>query len=583
MMRTSLAVFLLLLPAVVAAQQEDQLPDLTPREFEIRGELQVSLPDLQRQPLRGFAPPPRTYVVPADRRAHVAPYGQDLDQLPDRGLAPGPAPSLMRAEPRTGQIDLLVGRHYARIGRLTVNAGGLGVDVGYNGYTGFDPFTAPGATQPSPDYTSDSDNLAGKVSFTTGDALQVNVSGHGRYHEYALLGARENPDQDQRQLRALGVTASVRGAEMQPQFTLEAGFQTSAAADPLGSADASFVLERQDESMFFGGGSITQGVLQVHGRVSTVSLQADLAPGTIAPFGFEIDWLNASVLTYESGTSYNLELDIGELSVGVGVVGFNPSESNRARMWTFLNPPEGDWGGLTVGPVADFRMSIGAATQFFARTEPSAEPRSQIDIYRTNPYAQISPAVAPDVHLLDAVFGVEVQTQVIRFDAFGGARLSPNQLYFERGGLGIGLETPLLYLARYDAASTYRVGANLTGYAPGDISISAGVEYRIARLTDQDRDIPYVAPLAGRVSVAAPFALGRGLLQASLRAEGTRPTESEDVDAPAWADLSVEAHYRLAGRFGLLVRADRLAGRAEQWPGFPHPPATITAGVRAGW
>jgi hypothetical protein len=57
----------------------------------------------------------------------------------------------------------------------------------------------------------------------------------------------------------------------------------------------------------------------------------------------------------------------------------------------------------------------------------------------------------------------------------------------------------------------------------------------------------------------------------------------DGVDADAWATLDAEARYLFTPNIGLLVRAERIAGRAEQWPGFPRPPAAVQGGLRVRW
>src|SRR5690554_4547478 len=132
-MRRALAL-LALLPFAAAAQPDERLPDLTPREFEIQGELQISLPDLQRQPLRGFAPPPRTYVVPADRQPYVAPYAQRVEDLPAVALPQPAPPAVVAVRPRVAQLDLAFGRYLGRLANLMLSTGGFGIDLGYSGY-----------------------------------------------------------------------------------------------------------------------------------------------------------------------------------------------------------------------------------------------------------------------------------------------------------------------------------------------------------------------------------------------------------------------------------------------------------------
>src|SRR5690606_9271474 len=139
--------------------------------------------------------------------------------------------------------------------------------------------------------------------------------------------------------------------------------------------------------------------------------------------------------------------------------------------------------------------------------------------------------------------------EAFRLVAYGGGRYSPVHLYFEREPSG---PEAGLYRANYDTALILRAGGDLTLYAPGGISLSLGAEGRVGSLTAQDdRDIPYLAPLGARLSVAVPFAAGRGLGQLAGTAEGARPTEIEGEDASGWADLGAEAHYRFARGIGL--------------------------------
>src|SRR5690606_41605007 len=85
------ALLLALAPLAATAQPDDErLPDLTPSVFEIQGELEIDLPQLERQPLSGFGPPPRTYVVPAQRPPATPPYSPPLVRPPTLPLAPPP-------------------------------------------------------------------------------------------------------------------------------------------------------------------------------------------------------------------------------------------------------------------------------------------------------------------------------------------------------------------------------------------------------------------------------------------------------------------------------------------------------------
>ena len=77
-----------------------------------------------------------------------------------------------------------------------------------------------------------------------------------------------------------------------------------------------------------------------------------------------------------------------------------------------------------------------------------------------------------------------------------------------------------------------------------------------------------------------PFARNRGRFGLAAYAEGARPTDRSGViNAPGWATLSAYGAYDLGG-FGVVLRGERLLGRAERWEGFPQEPYAVMLGVR---
>jgi hypothetical protein len=544
---------------VVAQQAPERLPELTPREFEIRGDLEVSLPDLQRQPLRGFTPPPRTYIVPADRRPFVGPYAQRVEDLPEDPLAAPATPSIVRSQPRTGQVDLLAGRYLARQGRLSLNAAGFGLDASYRGFSDYEPAAASGGLPDATRPRIGADDFEGSVGYSAGHALRLRVGLDGAYHQYGLLAYDPTPDlyDPKRTLRTYGGELSLSGdgsrsAPFSTLFRYERSDLSDEVNSPLGTGlqDAPLELSEQRAAL---AGRVTAGPAHI---------DASAALSGLGDAGF-----GGSLGSYSAGAGVDLDLGEARLRVGGRVLGFATSVAN------------GDAHSLQIAPVLAFDTPLSPTLRFYARNEPRLGQRSLADLARQNPYVEAAPLLAPDVDVLASEFGVEVQGGAARLAVYGGYDYSPTRLYFER----LPLSQSGLYAAHYDAATVARAGADVTLYGPGGISLSAGGAFRLARLPDQDRAIPLVSPLSARASLAVPFAGPRGLLQGALRFEGPRPTGVEGEDAPAWSELTLEGHYRFAGRFGALARAEHLLGRAEQWPGFPQPPAVLTLGVRAGW
>ena len=94
-MAALIPVAVLALRTASAQDPQPVLPNLAPREVEIRGQLVIQFPALERQPLIGFNPPPRIPTIPADRRPLVEEYKQNREchsilplgaERPNRGL-----------------------------------------------------------------------------------------------------------------------------------------------------------------------------------------------------------------------------------------------------------------------------------------------------------------------------------------------------------------------------------------------------------------------------------------------------------------------------------------------------------------
>ncbi len=542
----------LLAPLATAQTEPERLPDLTPRAFEIRGDLQISLPDLERQPLRGFAPPPRTYVVPADRRAFVAPYRQRLDDLPADPLAAPPPPQIATRTPVTGRLDAGVGRYFSRLGRFTVGREGVGVDARYSGFSSFQPFSGDSDAAGLGNLDAVSDVFSGRVAYRSAGPVRVGVGLDGGYQRYTLVGAFPSlaSTRSLRTGRVLGGEVALGGAafDVRARFA-STRYQTDRPATLLSSGD---------------GFDLDETRLSTDGTVQIGSVRLDAA-GALA--GLEAEGLGESLESYRVGGSLRVDLGRSELDVGARVLGYGASEAN------------GGGSSTTVGPVVRFETPLSPTARLSLRTAPRASGGSLADLFLANPFAVPQPIVAPDLHVLDGEIGLELQRRSVRVSVYSGLRLSPVLRYFERTAEP---SAAGLYEARYDGATVVRGGAAATLYAASGVRATAGAEVRSGTL-DGGGGIPYFAPLTGQLSLAVPFAAGRGLLQVTASAEASRPTETAGRNADAWATLDAEAQYGFASGIGLWLRAERLAGRAEQWPGFPRPPATVLAGLRVRW
>ncbi|WP_420457348.1 hypothetical protein [Rubrivirga sp.] len=516
-----------LVPALAQAQPDDrsQLPSLTPAVFESRGVIAVTLPVVERQPLSGFGPLPRRYVVPAEREPVTQPFDPDLDALPALALAPPPEPPATDLDVRNLRAEAGAGAYLARYGRLDLSAGGAAgeffVDAAYDGF-------------PETDGRIASDRVevrAGGQSFGPG---RVRLEGYGLFDAYTTPG--------------LGFSRRMRqmaGAEL--------GLET------VGSVPAAVTvgfeqgrLTRADDSE-----TTTEGRVDAAARVALFqqSLLADLAGGTAGSgsVGTDVQYGAAGIALSLAGA------DGLRLTLGARALVYDASATAGA----------GD--AQAIGPIVDVRLPLGPAASAFAVNDPHLAVRSLTDLTGDNPYVVAAPIVAPDVVPVDARAGLELRSAVARARVFGTAFVAPTFLAFEEFSGG--------FDAVYLDARSYGIGADLALVLPLGATASAGVEVRSGRA--EGGEIPFFAPLVGRAGVQVPFASGRGRVGLAADAESARPTDRlGDLEAAAFGRLSLDARYALTGPLAVVLRGERLLGEAERWPGFPEPPFTVLLGVR---
>ena len=513
----------LLLPALAAAQpgDDERLPSLTPRVFESRGTVRVSLPDLERQPLSGFGPPPRTYVVPAEREPATRPFTADPDGLPAYALDAPPEPAVAVRDPNVFRAEGGAGSRTARYGRLDVATTGASgqffVDADYDGVAGGDVGF---------DERVGRDALAVRAGGQSFGAGRVRIEGHAVVDRYSTP---VTADFERRERRVLGAEAGVAGFGA-VAYDAEVRFEQSRLARTDGTEET------------------TEGRVEGTARVGFFGdrVRLDAAGGTsgLGSGGADVQYGSAGAavaLGRPGGAS---------LVVGARALGYDGTNEGRSQ---------------SVGPVVDLSVPL-ARLRVFATNTPRLAARSLSDVADLNPFVAPDPLLVPDVLPVDARAGVEVGGAsatggAVRLRAFGLGLYAPTFLVFERGGDG-------LYAEDYVEATVYGVGADAVVTAP------SGVE-----ATADDGDVPFYAALVGRAGVAVPFPRGRVGLAAY--AEGPRPTRRVGGgDAPAWGLVSLDARYDVAGPVSVTLRGERLVGEAERWPGFPRPPFAVLLGLR---
>ena len=526
-MRASLLV-LLLAPALAVAQPDDrsQLPSLTPAVFESRGTVAVTLPAVERQPLSGFGPLPRRYVVPAEREPVTLPFIPDLDALPALALAPPPEPPATSLVVRHLRAEGGAGAYVARYGRLDLSAAGAAgeffVDADYDGI---------GETVGRVDF----DRVEVRGGGRSGGPVRVRIEGQGLVDSYSTPGIGFG---DRRQRQMVGAEAGIEGVGAVP-FALAVGFEQGRLSRP----------DDAEES--------TEGRLDAAGQVRLLGerVAVDAAAGTAGS-----GTVGTDVQYGAAGLAISLTSPAGlRLTLGARALAYDASAAAGAG------------NAQTVGPIVDVEVPLGPTATAFARNDPHVGVRSLTDLTTDNPYVLEDPLVVPDVVPVDARVGLELRPGPARARVYGLALVAPTYLAFESVSSG--------FDAVYLDAQAFGLGADVAITHASGVSASAGLEVRDGQADGEE--LPFFAPLVGHLGVQVPLPGGRGRVGLAAHAESARPVDRiGDLDAPAFGRLSLDARYAVAGPLAVVLRGERLLGEAERWPGFPEPPFTVLLGLR---
>lgn len=573
-------------PAVAQEQSSapPALPDIAPREIEIRGTLEIALPSLQRQPLSGFNPPPRIPDVPPNRAPYVGRYTPEGRDLPQ----PTPDPPQLQvqlnepAAPLNGELEAGGGRYFTRFatGRLWVplsNQESLTLEGDYRGSAGFEPF------EEQPEAESPFDTFTGEVGLQSRhESVSFNAHLGGFLDTYTLYGTTVNtanplsPSVQPRPER-MGTHLEAH-ADLQTHGTVEVGFHGT-------------VSGTEYETTVFSGTPTNDSLLAER----RIQLGGDLR----VPVGTAQGRVDAQFHTAGLGTDARFDNDLSAFDGGIQAVLFTRPDLRVRVGGRFL--------ATSVNPVAAPSFTERRSARFFApslavdwtasdilslylENTPDVTANPLASLVQENPYVFGSTSVQPALRTTDAEGGMRLFTGPFQFVAHAGYRYTVNRPYFS--SLSPAAETPSqplydtgTFAIRYASARTIRAGAEVSLQRMGGVEVSIGGSYRNAALVGPDVAVPYVAPLSGYTVVSYAFAGQKGLIQLTGRVEGARYTdETETTEVDPYLDLDLEATFDVTSSLGLLFSLENMAGAApERWAQYPQPPFVFTSGLRVQW
>ncbi|MFW5972856.1 MAG: hypothetical protein ACOCTG_02605, partial [Bacteroidota bacterium] len=472
-----LAIIMLMVSSAAAQDREEQpvLPDIAPRTVEIRGQLEINFPALERQPLVGFNPPPRIVDL-SGRSPYMEPYRQSAADLPPSPLQPPSSPAFARLEGierRSGQIEARTGRYLyrnvdARLEQSLRPDLAFSGHLYYRGLDGHEPFDF------DPEATSAADDITGRADLHYfGQSVRGGVGLDGFYSSYLLFGASGSAtspplvNYPTRSGHNLAATAWLQSNADSPfDGSLRArltgvNFETQACAEDSGSCEPDNFSRAERSLILTGESDVDAGGRSVFAN---------------ARFGM-------------SGIDGNglIGTDVISTDAGIGaVVVQTPRIAVRtaARMLYASSggPDQADYSRLYMSP--DIRLDFypGAGLQIFAENRPSVDHPSLSDIHRENPYVVSRPALQAEIRTVDARTGIRLFSGPTTVDLQAGVIQAPEWRYFEHAPRS-GRYTEGVSRVSYDDARILRVSAEASVLMADRATANLGIEWRRGRLT----------------------------------------------------------------------------------------------------
>lgn len=573
--RSLCAIFLLIwvFPASAIAQEEgptdeQQLPEIAPREIEIRGELQLSFPSLQRQPLRGFATPPTLPSVPPGRTAYIESYKQELDALPESLPIPETVSQSVSSQesPKQGLLEFGGGRYLSRFleGRYALSLADnqrLSIHADYQGTDGHTPFDGTEISAPS-------DAIEGRVQFESRhDGLSLFADLHTTAEQYTLYGRPtvvQNPDASPPE--RTGLTGG---------STVQLRTHGSVDADVEVSYDrTTYETERSptnDASRAFSDGRLS-GNARATFVLSGAEIRLDLSGARSALGG---DTPSSTASSLEGGGTVQL-VDANRFSVRAGgrALGYEapvaPSVAGSPAATAAFIVPVGR---------AEFRLSDGVTAH--AQNTPGLEKRGLADLYTTNPFAVHAPALRPSLFTTDAEIGLAGTLGPVRIQTTAGYRYAPSfQFFVASSG-----PTGGVFDADYASAEIVRGGIEVALEGITGFEASAGISARNGTLVGDDDNIPYFSPVVADAMLSVSFNNQRGLLQTTGTIESSRPIDRADSDqVSTYVSFDIEGSYKVTSLIDAVIRVQNVGpGAPERWARYPRSPGVVMGGFRIHW
>ncbi len=568
-----LALLLLFLyPWASFAQQEQEeekptLPEIAPREVEIRGELIIAFPSLERQPLIGFNPPPRIYQVPPGRKPIIYPYKQEVASLPPLKLRTPPelAPTVAPVRPAYGLLALNAGSYLERSATLEIDYPLSSTlrfltDARYRGSNGHRPFPN------SPDSLFRLARAPYNVfdGYTGLEFSGYQFSGswslHTGSHARRIWGALPAQDgrQPNRSIYQLGTELKLH---FHPSHTFEA---TSILKYHTGDTELHIPTTSYTLTDVFQH-AVAQLGLRFPGKAHWEGTGHVLTQKRRNEF-------NASLRTYASSLTLYPRQGI---RVGVSLLGFAAQQPDtRSRTLLYLSPS------------FLFRTHLAGWTLVLSNT-PDTEAFDFMNLFRHNPYvhpgatASLAPPLESVLFPWNTRLQLQRQTGYLRIAPEIAYRFAPNWRIWKPA------EIPGFFTFEYAPARQYILGGTLIWVTATRQQLTLSIHYQMGEITDvpDSKTIPYMPGLELKGNVYLPFFRNRLIYRGELRILAQRYADAQATEPlKNVGTFSSTVIYHLTDGAGLSFSAEKIALSApEYWKSYPEARNLLKLGAFLHW
>gem|GEM_PF-5343389 len=555
----------------VAAQQATEekptLPEIAPREVEIRGELIISFPSLERQPLIGFNPPPRIYQIPPDRKPIILPYKQEVASLPPLKLRKPPelAPTIAPVHPAYGLLELKGGTYLERAATLALDyplSSSLRflLEARYRGSNGHRPFS----TNPDSLYRT----VRAPFNLFNGETglefSERTLSGQWTLQNYArfhpIWGALPNAEgrQPERSFYQLGTAFNLR---FHPSSWIRAH---SILAYYTGDTELSFPAPST---------SLTDVFQHARGELTLNAGHTMELNGSLHVFTQRQEQdMKTMLRTYSAGMHVNIRSGI---QIGATLLGFSARQPDKSsQMLMYLSPSF-----LIRKQVASWTITL--------TNTPHVEAFDLAELMRVNPYLHLGSTARTAPYRESIIFPwnthlqLQLQAGYLRISPEIGYRYTPNWRIWQQA------DTPGFFTFTYAPAHQYTAGATLIWVTATRRQLTLSAHYHINKLTEQEdsRSIPYEPGFELKGNVYLPLFKNRLIYRAELRilanrfadAAATRPLKNI-------GELSSTILYHISRNAGVSFAAEHISITArEYWKGYPEARNLLKLGAFLNW